>query len=317
MTGDELLVSVVIPARNARATLGRTLECLARQELEGRFEVVVVDDGSEDGTADIAREAPGPVKVLEPGRVGAAEARNRGVAAASAAAIAFTDADCFPTPGWLARGLDQLAEADLVQGRVAPDPDTPLGPFDRTIWVESERGFYETANLLVTRELFERIGGFEDWLDTRGEKLIAEDVWFGWRAVRAGARTRFASDALVHHAVFARGPAGYVGERRRLRHFPAIARHIPEFRRRVLFRDVFLSPRSAAFDAALAGALAAGLRRSPLPLALALPYARVAGRGTLIYRRRAPLVTAVRIAADAVSLGALLAGSLRWRSPVL
>ena len=310
-------MSVVVPARNAAATIGRTLECLAVQELEGRHEVVVVDDDSEDDTAEIARRAAGRVTVIAGTRLGAAEARNRGVAAASAPAIAFTDADCFPTPDWLAGMLAALAGADLVQGRVMPDPAAHLGPFDRTIWVESERGFYETANLAVTRELFDTIGGFEDWLDTRGKKLLAEDVWFGWRAVRSGARTCFAGDAVVHHAVFPRSPRGYVSERLRLRYFPAIARRIPEFRERTLFAGLFLSPRSAAFDAAVAGGLVAVARRSPLPLALALPYARIATRGMLRYRRRAPIVTVARVAADVVSLGALAVGSVRWRSPVL
>jgi hypothetical protein len=198
-----------------------------------------------------------------------------------------------------------------------PDPQAELGPFDRTIWVESERGFYETANLLVRRELFERIGGFEDWIDTGGEKLLAEDVWFGWRARRAGARTAFAADAVVHHAVFPRGAAGFVGERLRLRYFPAIARRVPEFREVTLYRRVFLSPRTAAFDAALAGVIAAATRRSPLPLAAALPYARIAVQATRRYRRRAPLIAAVQAVADAVSLGALVAGSVRARSPVL
>jgi glycosyltransferase involved in cell wall biosynthesis len=317
VASDAVRVSVVVPARNAADTLGRTLACLAAQELDGRFEVIVVDDDSSDGTVELARRAPGSVTVIAEGRLGAAEARNRGVAAARAPAIAFTDADCFPTPGWLANGLAALAQADLVQGRVMPDPEAPLGPFDRTIWVESERGFYETANLLVTRNLFQHIGGFEDWIDTGGEKLLAEDVWFGWRAVRSGARTHFAPDALVHHAVFPRGPAGFVAERLRLRYFPAIAARVPEFRRRTLYAGVFLSPRSAAFDAAIAGAVVAALRRSPLPLVAAIPYARMAARDTLPYRRRAPLVAAVRAVADAASLAALACGSVRWRSPVL
>lgn len=311
-------VSVVVPARNAAATLGRTLACLAAQRLDGGFEVIVVDDDSEDDTVAVARRAAGPVTVISEGRLGAADARNRGVAAATAPVIAFTDADCFPTPGWLAAGLDALAEADLVQGRVAPDPEAPLGPFDRTIWVDGERGFYETANLLVRRATFEQVGGFEDWIDTGGEKLLAEDVWFGWRVVRSGARTRFAPDALVHHAVFPRGPRGYVSERLRLRYFPAIARRIPEFRERTLHRRLFLSPRSAAFDIAVMGAAAAAVTRKPLPLALAaLPYGRMLARDKLRYRRRAPLVAAVQVAADATGAAALVAGSLRARSPVL
>ena len=317
MPTDEPRVCVVVPARNATETLGRTLTSLAAQDLSERFEVVVVDDGSDDGTAELARTAPGNVRVISEGRLGAAEARNRGVAASRSPLIAFTDADCFPTADWLRRGVAALTGSDLVQGRVTPDPTVPLGPFDRTIWVESERGFYETANLFVRRDLFERLGGFEEWLDTGSEKLLAEDVWFGWRVVRSGARTRFADDAVVHHAVFPRGPGGYVSERLRLRYFPFIARQIPEFRRRTLFARVFLSPQSAAFDAALASGIAAAMRHSPLPLVAALPYARLVTRGTVMFRRRAPLVVAARVCADAVTVGALLAGSVRARSLIL
>jgi glycosyltransferase involved in cell wall biosynthesis len=317
MTGGAPLVSVIVPARDAAGTIGRALEALAAQDLDGPFEVVVVDDGSGDATVRIARAAAGPVRVLEEPRRGTADARNSGAAAARAPVLAFTDADCFPAPGWLRAGLAALASADLVQGRVQPPPGEPLGPFDRTVWVDAERGFYETANLFVTRELFDRVGGFEDWLETGGEKLLAEDVWFGWRCVRAGAGTRFAPDALVHHAIFPRGPLGYVGERLRLRYFPAIARKVPEFRRRTLFGRVLLSRRSAAFDAAVVGGVAAGAARSPLPLLAAAPYGFMVARSALPWRRRAPLVAAVGVAADAVGFGSLLFGSVRWRSPVL
>jgi glycosyltransferase involved in cell wall biosynthesis len=311
------VVSVVVPAHNAAETLGRALEALAAQDLAEPWETIVVDDASTDATAAIAAAAPGPVKIVARGKLGAAAARNAGAAAASAPVLAFTDADCYPTPAWLSAGLAALEGTDLVQGRVAPDPSARLGPFDRTIWIDSERGFYETANLLVRRDLFDRLGGFEDWLDTGGGKHIAEDVWFGWRAVRSGARTRFAPGALVHHHVFPRGPLGYLAERPRLRYFPAIAKKIPEFRRRTLYMGLFHTQRSAAFDAALVAAVLAARTRSPLPLVAALPYVRLATRGTLWYRRRAPKVIAVRAAADAVNCAALVAGSVRWRSPVL
>jgi glycosyltransferase involved in cell wall biosynthesis len=318
MSASGPLVSVIVPARDAAATIGRTLAALSAQDLDGPFEVVVIDDGSTDETVRIARAAAGGrVRVLQEPRRGAADARNRGAATARAPVLAFTDADCFPSADWLRAGLAALESADLVQGRVKPPPGEPLGPFDRTVWVDAERGFYETANLFVTRSLFERVGGLEDWLETGGEKLLAEDVWFGWRCVRAGARTGFAPDALVHHAIFPRGPLGYVDERRRFRYFPAIARKVPEFRRRTLFARVFLTRRSAGFDAAVAGCIAARAARSPLPLAAAAPYAAMVARSALPWRRRAPLVAAVAVAADAVGLVSLLAGSARWRSVVL
>jgi glycosyltransferase involved in cell wall biosynthesis len=315
---DPPAISVVVPARDAAGTLPRTLECLAAQSHSVSVEVILADDGSRDETVQLAREAPLDVRVVRQERKGPAEARNMGVAAARAPALAFLDADCFPQPGWLAAGLRALGEADLVQGRVLPDPATPVGPFDRTLVVGAEVGLWETANLFVTRDCFDRVGGFEDWLEVELGKTMAEDVWFGWRARRAGARTSFCADALAFHAVFPRGPAGYLSERRRVRYFPAIARKTPELRKTMFFHTLFLSGRTAAFDAALAGAGLAALTRSRLPLLAALPYARVAWLQRLRhYRRRAALVAAVDGVADGLTAFELLRGSIRARTPVL
>src|SRR5205807_3112606 len=127
-------VSVIVPAQNAQETLPRTLDALAHQELDREFEVIVVDDGSLDRTGELARHAAGRVRVLTQPPLGPAAARNLGVAHAGGGALAFCDADVFPTAGWLRAGLTALGEADIVQGKVLPDPLAPLGPFDRTIW---------------------------------------------------------------------------------------------------------------------------------------------------------------------------------------
>jgi cellulose synthase/poly-beta-1,6-N-acetylglucosamine synthase-like glycosyltransferase len=306
--------TVVVPARNAAATLPRTLGCLAAQTLA--HEVVVVDDGSSDETTAIAERAG--ARVVRSPASGPAAARNAGAAAAnSQGPLAFTDADCLPTPEWLAAGVAALEGADLVQGAVEPEPGVPMGPFDRSLWVRGESGLYESANLFVRRELFERLGGFEEWIEPVAGKSIAEDVWLGWRARRAGARTAFAPDALVHHAVIPRGPAEYVAERRRLEHFPEMVARIPELRDALLTGGLFVSERSAAFDAAVLGAAAALATRRRAPLAAALPYAAIVGRRALESGRRAPLVAAVELAADSVGLAALLRGSAKHRAPVL
>jgi hypothetical protein len=83
------------------------------------------------------------------------------VAESSGTALAFCDADCYPTKGWLAAGVRALEHAELVQGKVVPEPEVAMGPFDRSLWVTSSVGLWETANLFVTRDLFERVGGFE------------------------------------------------------------------------------------------------------------------------------------------------------------
>lgn len=309
--------SVIVPARDSASTLGRALEALSRQELDDPYEVIVVDDGSRDATPRIAERAGEPVRLLPGDGRGVAHARNRGAAEARGDVLAFTDADCFPEPGWLRAGLRALQAADLVQGAVRPDPARPMGPFDRSLWVERESGLYETANLFVRRELFERLGGFEAWLEPEAGRPLAEDLWLGWRARRTGARTTFCASALVHHAVLPRGAREYVAERRRLRHFPEMAAQVPELRRTFLFGRLFLSRRSAAFDAALVALAAAAGARSPLPAAGALPYAWLIARRSLESRLLAPLVAPVEVAADAVGLVSLVRGSLRRGSLVL
>jgi glycosyltransferase involved in cell wall biosynthesis len=309
--------SVIVPARNAAPTLGATLAALAAQRTTAEFEVIVVDDGSTDDTAAIAESSPQAVRLVRSGGVGPGPARNAGVAVATGEALAFTDADCVPAPGWLEAGLEALAGADLVQGAVHADPAAAAGPFDRTVWVVAETGLYEGASLFCRRELFDRVGGFEDWLGARLGKPLAEDAWFGWRARRAGARTAFADAALVHHAVFARGAGAFVAERARLAYFPELARKMPELRETTFFGRWFVSKRSAAFDAAVLGAALAVRRRSPLPLIGAVPWACLVLGAARRWGRRAPEVAVAEAGADAVGAGALAIGSLRARAPLL
>ncbi len=310
-------ISVIVPAHDAEATLARTLAALHAQDLDEPFETIVVDDGSSDGTAAIAAAEPGVRVVNHPAPLGPGPARNSGVEAATGTLLAFTDADCVPEPGWLRAGVAALAEADLVQGAVRADPTVTPAPFDRTVWVVAEVGLYETANLFVRRASFEAVGGFEDWLGARIGKPLAEDLWLGWRLRRAGARIRFAEEALVHHAVFRRTAAEYVAERVRLTYFPDIVEKVPELRAELLFARVFLNRRTAAFDLALAGLLTALATRSPLPLAAALPYGWIWARGARRWGRRAPAAGAADLVADAVGFAALVLGSVRRRSPVL
>jgi glycosyltransferase involved in cell wall biosynthesis len=307
--------TVVVPAWNAAATLGRTLDALAEQRLDEPYEVVVVDNGSTDATRAIAERAG--VRIVARAHGLAGEARNDGAAAASGTVLAFTDADCFPDPGWLAAGLRALDGADLVQGRVEPDPAVRMGPFDRSLWVGGQDGLFQTANLFVRRDLFDRIGGFEELHSDAHGRAFGEDVWLGWRAVRAGARPAFAPDALVHHAVLPRGARDYVAERARLDRFPLLVARIPELRSRRLKHGLFLSERTAAFDLAVLS-LASGVAfRRAWPLAGALPYLATIGARALESGRRAPFVAPVELAADAVGLFALVRGSLKHRAPVL
>lgn len=288
-------ISVVIAARDAERTLPATLDGLARQDLEEPFDVIVVDNGSLDATADVAEAHRAVDRVIRrPRGAGPGAARNDGVAAAAGAVIAFTDADCVPTSGWLRAGL--AVDADLVQGRV--EPAGPAGPFDHTLWVTRETGLYESANLFVRREWLDP--GFEDAIAAHG-RPFGEDVLFAWRARRRGARTAFAPDALVHHAVFPGTAHGYVRERARDAHFAALAQLVPELRETFFYRRYFLSRRSAA--------LALGL--VPVWLYLVVQESR---RRAGTPSGRVALAVAI---GDLVALARLVRETLRGRGPLL
>ena len=320
-------VSVVVPAHDAAELLPRCLDALAAQTFP-RFELIVVDDGSSDGTASVAEGHPDAPKVVRlPGGAGAGAARAAGVREASGHLLAFTDADCEPTARWLEEGLRALEHADLVQGMTLPPPGAVVGPYDRILAVTGEWGLYESANLIVRRQAYDAAGGFSGGQvavetfavggrsGTAAARPMGEDVAFGWRVRRAGGRTAFCHAALIHHAVFGRGAAEFVAERRRSRHFPALAREVPELRDEFFWNGVFLSKRSAAFDAAALGLVAALLRRSVLPLAAAVPYAVELAGDWRKWRR--PKTLAVYAAADAVEAAALARGSVEARTPVL
>lgn len=100
-------VSVVIPAYNAERTIGTVLEALRGQEAAPQ-EVIVVDDGSADGTARVARQLGARVVRAEGGYAGGA--RNRGWDAATGRVVVFLDADSVPGPGWSAGLARALAE---------------------------------------------------------------------------------------------------------------------------------------------------------------------------------------------------------------
>ncbi|HEV2818958.1 MAG TPA: glycosyltransferase, partial [Solirubrobacteraceae bacterium] len=247
---------------------------------------------------------------------GPGAARDAGARAARAPALAFTDADCAPTPGWLAAGTAALRDAGLVQGAVAPDPATSMGPFDRSLAVTAP-GLFESASLFVDREVHARVGGFGCGLEDPDTAPFGEDVLFGCRARRQGIAVAFASDALVHHAVLPRSARGYIAERRRLGLFCELVRQAPELRDALCWHRVFLGRRQGEVWLALAGLAAAAATRRLTPALAAVPYAR--GLLALAHDQQGPTarLAAVHAAAHLVGTAALALGSVRTRTLLL
>ena len=117
------LVSVVIPVWNSPDLIGKCLTALAQQTYpRDRFEVLVVDNGSTDATANVARSYPFVAVLSEP-VAGSYRARNRGLRSARGEYVAFTDADCIPDPDWLTaavRAARLYPQAGVLAGHGGP-----------------------------------------------------------------------------------------------------------------------------------------------------------------------------------------------------
>ncbi|MGI4876169.1 MAG: glycosyltransferase family 2 protein [Janthinobacterium lividum] len=193
-------VSVIVPHFEDLANLGTCLDALDAQGFRD-FEIVVADNASPSGKAAVEAVIAGRATLVIAAERGAGAARNAGVAAAGGAILAFTDADCVPTPGWLAAGVAALASADLVGGAMrvsfadeaAPTPVEAFErvfAFDNRAYVEG-KGFSVTANLFTRRDVFDAVGGFR--------AHVSEDADWCLRARDAGYRIAYAANAVVAH----------------------------------------------------------------------------------------------------------------------
>ena len=195
LDNHDVLVSAVIPAYNAEATLSDAIESVLSQTHRGKVECIVVNDGSSDATGDIARSYEPNVKVTNAENVGVAAARNRGVAAASGDYIGFLDAD----DAWAPRKIEQL----LAALKDAPDAglayctiqkvDEDLRPIG-TVRVSDPRNLARNALLLegpvitaifglIPMSVLRTLGGFDERLSTGADAELTCKIARSYRIV--------------------------------------------------------------------------------------------------------------------------------------
>ncbi|MCB1865661.1 MAG: glycosyltransferase [Chromatiales bacterium] len=204
------LAELIVPARNAQAHLPRLAESLNALVVPDGWQlrVTVVDDASTDSTAEAALRAfPKSMQlVCTPQNLGRGGALNLGVSESSGAIIAFLDSDCAPKDhAWLQAHLGTLASADVSLGELVGDTGDEFAYryFDRVTTMRrmhARRGqplALTTANVVLRREWFERIGGFDEGYSRYG----FEDRDLLLRLKEAGARIRYTPGADVVTAV--------------------------------------------------------------------------------------------------------------------
>lgn len=202
---DRPRISVIIPHLNTPEALARCLESVAAQKLDhGHAEIIVVDNGSRLLPTAVVAAIPGAI-LREEGLPGPGPARNTGVAAARAPALAFIDADCRAAPGWLQAAVDAV-EADperaVVGGDIRIDFVDParltgiesyeaVFGFRQKLYIE-KKNFSVTANLAMARIVHAAVGPFAG-IDR------AEDLDWGQRAHAKGFPVRYLPAMQVWH----------------------------------------------------------------------------------------------------------------------
>ena len=192
-------ISVVVLSRDRGDELLRTLERLS--ELPERPPIVVVDNGSRDGTqAVVPRSFPGVELVALDRDLGAA-ARNVGVERADAPYVAFCDDDSWWAPGALPRALELMVQRPrlgLLAARVLVGPEERLDPtcaaMDRTPLPDRGVLGFVACGAVVRRDAFLEAGGFDERYGIGGEEQL-----LAVRLASAGWELCYAPDVVAHH----------------------------------------------------------------------------------------------------------------------
>jgi len=195
-------ISVQICSYNRSHLLERSLRALIAQDLpKDEYEIVFVDDGSSDGSADMARslalESECRIKVLTKANDGLSRARNLGIRSCEGEVILFMDDDTFADPALLREHLavhDEYPRCVVLGWVNHIEELDPQGP-RQYVMADYSRSFFWTSNVSVRKKFVEEVGLFdEDFLEYGWE-----DLELGWRLKKLGLERRTNDKAIVSH----------------------------------------------------------------------------------------------------------------------
>jgi len=204
-------ISVIVCTLNRKSSLKKCLtELLNVDYPKSRYEIIVVDGGSVDGTVDMLKKEFPQVRCIIEERIGVSYARNRGIENANGNIIAFTDDDCIVTRNWLHELASSFSSADI--GAVG-GPVRFLHHIPPKILVKAALGGYDlgekkefvkfliTSNMAIKSEIARKIR-FDTKLGRRGNMLFDnEDIDFCEKISRMGYRLLYNPKAVVYHDI--------------------------------------------------------------------------------------------------------------------
>lgn len=197
-------VSVIIPAYNAENTLAATLESLENQTYpKENYEIIVVDDGSTDKTAEIAKSYN--VRYIYQKNAGPASARNKGVQFANGEIILFTDSDCVPESNWISELVRPFSDPEVAaaKGRYLTKQKERIANFAQLEFEERYRkllnykyiDFVDSYSAAFRKSVFLSVGGFDQQFTVANN----EDVELSYKLVSKGYKMLFVPEAIVYH----------------------------------------------------------------------------------------------------------------------
>lgn len=205
MDRNHLFVSIIIPCFNEEEYIGRCIDSIKHQHYEGKYEIIVVDNGSTDDTLKIIKDKG--ITLEHAKKKGPAPVKNKGIERARGEILVFIDGDCVAAEDWLNNIVSGFKNqhTGCVAGEIMADERKNLSVLEQFL---NKKGYLSqkqhvehpflpyaaTANTAYRREVFDKIGFFDESL------FVGEDADFSWRMhLFTNYKVTYIPEAMVFH----------------------------------------------------------------------------------------------------------------------